>query len=80
MRLKAMKIIRDNDSDGAKIAFVFLMLALTYVTSIIMYFVILIKGWGMSVQSWAWMISIWICMVIVNGFKDSIVKFIKEDL
>ena len=71
-------ISRHSDADGAKAMFACAYGLFLFVFAIIMHFVIMYKGWGLSVKSWGWCIFLWIVSGIVTSIKDSIVKFIKS--
>ena len=75
-----MKINRYDESEGAKLVFVALWAVFTIIFAIVMHFVVMIKGWGLSVQSWGWLIFLGICCVVLGVIKGKVINFIKEEL
>jgi len=75
-----MKINRYDEAEDAKLVFVGLWAVFTIIFAIVMHFVIMIKGWGLSVQSGGWLIFLMICCVITGVIKGKVINFIKEEL
>ena len=73
-----LKIERYDESQGAKIAFLMCYAMFSIFFMVIIHFVVLIYGWGLSVHSWGWMIFFWVACVIVTMIKDAAIKAINE--
>lgn len=69
-----------DDADMAKCLFAIISGVALVFGAIIMHFVIMIKGWGLSIESWGWMIFLWFCIILVATIKDKILKFIKKEI
>ena len=69
-----------DEAAEVKAVFMALWVLVTIIVAIIMHFVIMYKGWGLTVQSWGWLISLWLCATCVTVTQNKIVNFIKKDL
>ena len=61
-----------------KLAFITISSVLVAFIGVVMHFVIMYNGWGLSVKSWCWMLFLWALIGINCSIKDYIVKKIKQ--
>jgi len=73
-----LKVERYDEAEGAKTAFLMCYAMFSIFFMVVMHFVILMKGWGLSIHSWSWMIFFWVACVIVTIIKDIAIKAINK--